>query len=99
MSVRHSRWPLALATAALLSVLTMGLTASAQQRTVTVQLAQQNASGVSGTATLTDLGNGTTRVDISVTPDSGDHPDHVHMGTCADLNPAPEFPLNDVQNG
>jgi LPXTG-motif cell wall-anchored protein len=71
----------------------------AQQRTVTVQLTAQSGSGVTGTATLTDIGGGRTRVAIRLTPATGDRPAHIHAGTCANLNPAPEFPLANVQNG
>jgi len=73
--------------------------AQAQESTVTVQLEEQNDSGISGTAMLVDLGNGQTRVEINITPAEGDHPAHIHMGTCANLNPAPEIPLANVQNG
>jgi LPXTG-motif cell wall-anchored protein len=74
-------------------------TAAAQQRTVTVTLSQQSASGVTGTVTLTDIGNSQTRVEVHITPTTGDHPAHIHMGSCANLDPTPEFPLTNVQNG
>jgi len=83
----------------LLSFLLVVPTVAAQQRTVTVTLAAQNDSNIAGTVTLTDLGNSQTRVEIRITPTDGDHPAHIHMGTCADLDPEPEFPLTDVQNG
>ncbi len=39
---------------------------TAQTTTLTIQLREQNGSGQNGTATLTDQGNGTTRVQIAL---------------------------------
>jgi hypothetical protein len=64
--------------------------------TVTIDLGELNDSGVSGTATLTDNGDGTTTVDIQVEGAKGDHPAHIHEGTCDDLNPNPKYPLANV---
>lgn len=66
-----------------------------------VPLAAQNGSGVTGTATLTDLGNGRTRVVIAATDVAGapPRPAHIHAGTCADLDPAPAWGLLDVTDG
>ena len=83
--------------AALLALLAVG-TASAQQ-TVTVPLTAQNNSGVSGTATLTDMGS-QTQVVINVTgePAGASEPAHIHVGACP--NPgAVKYPLNNVENG
>ncbi|MEA2525250.1 MAG: hypothetical protein QOF73_2477 [Thermomicrobiales bacterium] len=63
---------------------------------VTVTLDELNASGVSGTATLTAVGDNQTKVSIDVTGATGDHPAHIHTGTCDDLNPNPLFPLENV---
>jgi hypothetical protein len=69
-------------------------------RPITLQLATQNNSGVAGTATLTDIGGGRTRVEVRVSPGGNPNmPAHIHEGTCATLNPAPKFPLNNVMNG
>ena len=73
--------------------------AAAQASPVVINLSAQNNSGLSGTATLTDLGGGKTRVELSVTGPEGDYPAHIHMGTCANLNPAPQYPLTNVRNG
>jgi hypothetical protein len=65
-----------------------------------VALRTLNDSGVSGTATLTDLGNSRTRVEIAVEPAGNpDMPAHIHPGTCEDLTPQPRFPLENVQGG
>ena len=67
---------------------------------LTVQLTAQNNSGQSGTATLTDMGDGTTKVVLSLT-DLGATPQpvHIHDGTCATLNPTPKYPLTNMVNG
>ena len=71
---------------------------SAQQAT-TLQLNQQNNSGISGTATFTPSGGGL-RVDIKVDgAGAGPEPTHIHPGSCAQLNPTPEFTLSSVTNG
>jgi hypothetical protein len=66
----------------------------------TVELETLNDSGVTGTAVLTDLGNGSTRVVVDV--DLAGHPDmpaHIHPGTCANLVPQPIYPLENVVDG
>jgi hypothetical protein len=66
----------------------------------TVQLETLNDSGVTGTAVLTDLGNGMTLVSVEVDPaDYPDMPAHIHPGTCADLVPQPRYPLANVVDG
>lgn len=89
---------------ALVLGLGLGLVATwqpaAAQQAVTVNLGAQNNSGVSGTATLTPMGN-QTQVVIRVTgePAGASEPAHIHDGTCANLNPTPKYPLNNVENG
>jgi hypothetical protein len=52
-----------------------------------------------GTATLTPEGD-QTRVVVDVdSPVSPSQPAHIHEGTCADLNPEPEFGLPNVVDG
>ena len=66
----------------------------------TVEFQTLNDSGVTGSATLTDLGDGQTRVVVEV--DSAGHADmpaHVHPGTCVDLVPQPRYPLQNVVDG
>jgi hypothetical protein len=65
-----------------------------------ITLKTLNDSGVTGTAVLTDLGDGTTRVEVTVDP--AGHPDmpaHIHPGTCSDLVPQPLYPLQNVVDG
>jgi len=65
------------------------------QDDVVVPIDQLENSGISGDASLTDNGDGTTTVDILVDGATGGHPAHIHAGTCADLGDA-VYPLTDV---
>lgn len=69
--------------------------ASAQGSEVIVPILELNGSGVSGDATLTDNGDGTTTIDVLVDGSTGGHPIHLHSGSCADLGDV-VVPLNDV---
>ncbi len=71
------------------------------QDSLTVSLAAQNNSGESGTAQLTDMGGGKTRVVLALTgaPNGVAQPVHIHEGTCATLNPTPKYPLTNLANG
>ncbi len=73
----------------------------AQAKTITINLAAQNNSGQSGTATLTDIGGGKTKVDVKITAGAAGvaQPNHIHVGTCDNLTPAPQYPLTNMQNG
>ncbi len=84
--------------APLLVILTACSASSAATRSLTLHTL--NDSGVSGTVTLTAVGSGTTRVDVDVNP--AGHPNmpaHIHPGTCGELTPQPEFPLQNIVNG
>jgi LPXTG-motif cell wall-anchored protein len=71
----------------------------AAQQATTLQLNQQNNSGISGTATFTSAGSGL-RVQINVTgAGAGPEPTHIHPGTCSQLDPTPQFTLTSVANG
>ena len=86
--------------AGMVGAIALGGNASAQAGGVTVMLASQNNSGIAGTATLTDIGGGRTRVEIRVSgAGAGPEPAHIHEGSCAQLNPTPQFPLTNVANG
>ncbi|MCL5946720.1 MAG: hypothetical protein M1298_01680 [Chloroflexi bacterium] len=89
-----------LASFSMAATLTLTVAGSAFAATsITVPLGTQNNSGVSGTATLTEMGN-QTQVVIHVTgePSSGSEPAHIHIGTCANLG-AVKYPLANVVNG
>jgi hypothetical protein len=83
---------------ALLIVIALAACTSEESRTF--QLETLNDSGVTGTALLTDLRDGSTRVVIEVDP--ADHlnmPAHIHPGTCVELVPQPLYPLESVVDG
>jgi hypothetical protein len=66
---------------------------------VTVQMKAQNGSGENGTATLMQSGaNVVVKIALKGSV-AGPQPAHVHMGTCAKLDPAPKYPLTNVVNG
>ena len=70
---------------------------------MTVNLAEQNGSGESGTATLTKVGDKTKVVlDLqgsSATMASPVQPAHIHKGSCSNLDPTPAYALADVKGG
>ncbi|HYZ17161.1 MAG TPA: hypothetical protein VE591_12190 [Candidatus Acidoferrum sp.] len=64
-----------------------------------IHLAPQNNSGETGTATLMDSPQG---LIVRLRVNGGDQtgqPAHIHKGTCAKLDPTPEYPLKTVING
>ncbi|HEV3153907.1 MAG TPA: hypothetical protein VGZ02_08900 [Candidatus Baltobacteraceae bacterium] len=72
---------------------------AASPASVTVKMHAQNGSGENGTATLTQLPAGVkVVVDLTGAP-ATDQPTHIHPGTCAKLNPKPEYPLSPSVNG
>ncbi len=87
--------------AAALALLAIPFTAArAADAPVTVALGGQNNSGETGTATIEAVGPNDIKVTISLTPAMGaPEPAHIHKGTCANLDPTPAYPLNDVVNG
>lgn len=67
---------------------------------LTVPLGEQNSSTQSGDAVLTRIDDSTTHVVLNIgnggtTP----QPAHIHKGSCANLDPTPEYPLENVVNG
>jgi Cu/Zn superoxide dismutase len=67
---------------------------------VSLDLQEQNDSGITGTATLSPTSDGEVEVELEVDgSEGGPHPAHIHKGSCADLDPNPAFPLEDVVDG
>lgn len=62
---------------------------------LTLEFDELNDSGVRGSVTLFPQDDRTV-VQIAVTNVAGNHPAHVHTGTCGDIDPEPEFPLTNV---
>ncbi len=66
---------------------------------VTVELAAQNDSGQSGTATLTSAGDAQTTVTVELSnPPGAPQPAHIHSGTCEELGEV-VYPLENVEGG
>lgn len=67
---------------------------------VSVPLKALNGSGESGNAVLRDTPAGLSVV-LTLTgfPPAGGQPAHIHKGTCAKLDPKPEYPLTTVVGG
>jgi hypothetical protein len=67
---------------------------------LTLDLEEQNDSGIGGTVELSPTSEGRLEVEIELTgSDGGPHPAHIHRGSCDDLDPDPAFPLEDVVDG
>jgi|GEM_PF-1266672 hypothetical protein len=81
--------------------LTAWVPAHAATEPVQVKLEAENNSGETGTATLTDLGNGKTMVEVSLTgePDGASQPMHIHQGQCGPTLGQVAFPLTNLENG
>jgi hypothetical protein len=80
---------------------TMSLSTSVAQEqgtTVTVTLQEFEGSGISGTAILSETPAGGTRVSMELRGQAldGNHPTHIHTGTCDDFDPNPLYPLETI---
>lgn len=62
-------------------------------------LNSENGSNESGTVTLSPQGPDKTIVSVDLTGAPGPQPVHIHQGTCANLNPAPAYPLENIRRG
>ena len=93
---RLARFPVVTALAiALLALMAFPAAGVLAQDDVVVPIGELNGSGISGDASLTDNGDGTTTVDILVDGATGAHPAHIHTGTCSELGDV-VYPLTDV---
>ncbi len=81
----------------LMSALGTDVSAQDDAKELTITLAEYQDSGVSGWATLTPTKDGL-QVTMAVEGKAvkGNHPSHIHTGTCKDFDPNPTFPLTTV---
>ena len=67
---------------------------------VDMPLVAQNDSGQDGEATLSEVDSETTRVVLEVeNPSVEAQPAHIHRGSCENLDPEPEYGLENVVDG
>ncbi len=66
---------------------------------LTVTMGAQNGSGEDGSATLTQTPDGVQVVVTVKNAPAAAQPAHIHPGTCANLTPAPKYPLTSLANG
>lgn len=72
---------------------------AATPTTVTFLMKAQNASGETGTATVTQVATGVkVVVSLKGAPEAA-QPTHIHVGTCANINKAPKYPLTNTVDG
>jgi len=92
---------LVVAALALMAFGTAGVSFAQQSaREVVLNMMEQNESGQSGTVTFMEMEEGTAVViELDNSPADVEQPAHFHAGSCADLDPEPLAPLQDVVNG
>jgi len=72
---------------------------AATPTTVTFPMKALDASGETGTATVTQVATGVkVVVALKGAPESA-QPTHIHVGTCGNINKAPEYPLTNTVDG
>ena len=84
---------------AMVALLPGGVSAQEDGLRVTVDLNEFEDSGISGTAILTTVDDGGVEVSMELRGAEldGDHPTHIHTGTCDDFDPDPLYPLETVE--
>src|SRR4051794_1164933 len=94
---KHVMWLASLLTVGLASFAPLAASAQDTPDTITIALNEYKGSGVSGWATLTANGDGV-KVQMAVqgAAVTGDQPTHIHVGTCADFDPNPKYPLTTI---
>ena len=67
---------------------------------LTIKMKALNDSGENGTAVLTQQADGV-RVVVTLdgAPKDTPQPTHIHIGTCGNINKAPEYPLENTVDG
>ena len=84
---------------AAVSALTVGRVAAQETgMSVTVELREYDGSGITGTAALTETITQGTHVSMSLVGAEldGNHPTHIHTGSCENFDPNPLYPLETV---
>lgn len=72
---------------------------AATPTTVTFPMKALNASGETGSTTVTQVATGVkVVVSLKGAPEAA-QPTHIHVGTCGNINKAPEYPLTNTVDG
>lgn len=88
-----------LAALALVATALLSAPASAATTTLNVTMKALNGSGEDGTATITQQSDGI-KVVVSLKGAPAEaQPTHIHIGTCGNINKAPEYALVSLTNG
>jgi hypothetical protein len=68
------------------------------ESSITVELQEFENSGISGTAVMTGDGGDGVHVSMELVGQEldGNHPTHIHTGTCSNFDPSPIYPLETV---
>jgi len=91
---------LTLATLALAALaIAFAAPAGAAINSITIAMKPLNNSGESGSATLTQEGDGVKIVVSLKGAPSAAQPTHIHIGTCGNIKPAPEYALVSLTDG
>ena len=79
---------------------TLATSAMASTNSITIKMVALNKSGENGTATLTQMPDGLhVVVALKNAPKDTPQPTHIHIGTCGNINKAPEYALQNTVNG
>jgi hypothetical protein len=96
-------WKALRITSVVLMILAYGMTSNtitAQEtgESLTVELQEFEGSGITGTAVLTESASGGTHVSMELQGQEldGNHPTHIHTGTCDNFDPNPLYPLQTI---
>jgi hypothetical protein len=80
--------------------LSVAVPAAGASQSLTIKMVAENHSGENGTATLTQVADGV-RVSVLLAhaPAGIAQPTHIHIGTCSNINKAPEYGLASTVDG
>jgi Cu/Zn superoxide dismutase len=83
-----------------LTVAVLPAFAGAASDSLTIDMKALNSSGEDGTAVLTQQDDGVkVVVTLKGAPKDTPQPTHIHVGTCGNINKAPEYPLENTVDG
>jgi hypothetical protein len=79
---------------------TLAIASAADMSTLTIKMNALNGSGENGTAVFTQEADGLhVKVTLKNAPKEVAQPTHIHLGTCKNINKAPEYALKNTTDG